>query len=75
MHPWTLQDDILQFTKQTVDEYLVYFNRGVQGIFVEFPDTAKALIHKHYEKVSEIFKPKAFNDVTSLRRQKMLLVY
>lgn len=48
VHPWTLQDDIPMFTKDVVDEYMWYFNRGVQGIFIEFPHTAKALIDKHF---------------------------
>ena len=44
VHPWTLQDDKLMYTKDTVEEYHKFFEVGVQGIFVEFPHTSKTII-------------------------------
>ena len=39
VHPWVMQDDFLQFTKNSIDENMVYVNKGVDGMFTEFPET------------------------------------
>lgn len=39
VHPYFVQDDFLVFTNNAVDENLVYWNKGVDGMFTEFPET------------------------------------
>ena len=37
VHPWEIQDDYLKFEKTVYDETSRYINKGVDGVFVEFP--------------------------------------
>lgn len=37
VHPWILQDDILHYSKNAVDEAKIWFDKGVDGYFTEFP--------------------------------------
>jgi len=37
VHPYTFQDDNLQYTSSAVDEVQLYINAGVDGLFNEFP--------------------------------------
>jgi len=37
VHPWEIQDDELQYEKIVYDETERYINKGVDGVFVEFP--------------------------------------
>ena len=46
VHPWIMQDDILQYTNSSIDETKVYLVKGVDGIFTEFPQsTYQSIIH------------------------------
>ena len=46
VHPWIFQDDVLHYTKNSVDEFKVYLKKGVDGIFTEFPEsTYQSLLH------------------------------
>ena len=47
VHPYTLKDDMLQWTANSIDEHLLYFNKQVDGIFTEFPHNTKA-IYTHF---------------------------
>ena len=41
VHPYTAQDDFLNFTDDAISEYLYYYNHlKVDGIFTESPRTA-----------------------------------
>lgn len=37
VHPYTLQDDMLIFTGNPIEETMIYLNKQVDGIFTEFP--------------------------------------
>lgn len=37
VHPYTLQDDMLVYTNNPIEENLMYMVKGVDGIFTEFP--------------------------------------
>ena len=37
VHPYILQDDDLKYAKDPVEEALAYLNKGVDGLFCEFP--------------------------------------
>ena len=40
VHPWELQDDHLKYNSTKVwDEAQLYVDKGVDGLFVEFPHT------------------------------------
>jgi len=39
VHPYTMQDDMLKFMSNPIDEHILYLNKGVDGIFTEFPHT------------------------------------
>ena len=46
VHPWTLQDDKLRYATNSVDEVKVYIQKGVDGIFTEFPQsTYQSILH------------------------------
>ena len=46
VHPWTLQDDKLRYTSNSVDEVKVYVQKGIDGIFTEFPQsTYQSILH------------------------------
>jgi glycerophosphoryl diester phosphodiesterase len=42
VHPYSLQDDMLKWTKGVLDEHILFINKGVDGIFTEFPHTTRA---------------------------------
>ena len=43
VHPWEIQDDALKFEKTVVKEVSRYINKGVDGVFGEFPHTQYVL--------------------------------
>lgn len=43
VHPYTVQDDKLHYTSKVYDETELYINKGVDGLFVEFPHTQYVL--------------------------------
>ena len=43
VHPWEIQDDYLKFEKTVYAETSRYINKGVDGVFVEFPHTQYTL--------------------------------
>lgn len=53
VHPWTQQDDMLKHTSNPVDETLYYLNRGVDGMFVEFPHLVKSVYEQHAKQQAE----------------------
>ena len=46
VHPYTIQDDMLRWTKTPLDEHEVYINKQVDGIFTEFPHLTAAAFNK-----------------------------
>ena len=42
VHPYSLQDDMLRWTDSPLDEHVTYIDKGVDGIFTEFPHLTKA---------------------------------
>ena len=49
VHPWVFQDDDLQYTENSIDEFKVYLQKGVDGIFTEFPQSTYQTI-KYFTK-------------------------
>ena len=43
VHPWEIQDDELQLEDTVYKETSRYINKGVDGVFVEFPHTQYTL--------------------------------
>ena len=41
VHPYTLQDDFLKFAGQPLDMIEILVNKGIDGIFTEFPHLAQ----------------------------------
>lgn len=50
VHPYTLQDDMLLYTSNPIQETLVYLNKHVDGIFTEFPHMTYAVYTQFYGK-------------------------
>lgn len=50
VHPYSLQDDFLKYTKDPIDENILYVNKGVDGVFTEFPHLTKAVFSKYGSK-------------------------
>ena len=46
VHPYTLQDDMLVWTSQPLDEHILYIDHGIDGIFTEFPHVTKSAFLK-----------------------------
>ena len=40
IHPYTLQDDMLKYTDNPIDEALVFLKAGVDGLFCDFTENA-----------------------------------
>ncbi len=48
VHPYSLQDDFLKMTSNPLDEHEIFINKGIDGIFTEFPHlTQSALLSYH----------------------------
>lgn len=45
VHPYTVQDDKLHYESKVYDETELYVNKGVDGLFVEFPHTQYVLLN------------------------------
>ena len=45
VHPWEIQDDELQLEDTVYKETSRYINKGVDGVFVEFPHTQYSLFN------------------------------
>jgi len=43
VHPYTLQDDNLQFESTVYDEVNLWVKKGIDGIFTEFPHSTNVL--------------------------------
>ena len=43
VHPWTFQDDNLQYKSTAYEEAKLYVDSGIDGIFTEFPHSTFAL--------------------------------
>ena len=43
MHPWYVRDERLDFTGTAVEENMLYFTAGVNGLFTEYPHITKAV--------------------------------
>ena len=41
VHPYTLKDDMLQWSNSPINEHLIYLSKKVDGIFTEFPHATK----------------------------------
>lgn len=39
VHPWTMRDDNLYYMDTPTEEIMLYINKGVDGLFTEFPHT------------------------------------
>ena len=46
VHPYTMQDDMLRWTDNPIDEHVLYMNKQVDGIFTEFPHMTRAAFIK-----------------------------
>jgi glycerophosphoryl diester phosphodiesterase len=46
VHPYSLQDDMLRWTDSPLDEHITYIDKGIDGIFTEFPHLTKAAFLK-----------------------------
>ena len=41
VHPYTMKDDMLQWTDNAINEHLLYMHKQVDGMFTEFPHLTK----------------------------------
>ena len=39
VHPWTLQDDALQYSDNSIEEVKILLHKGIDGIFSEYPSS------------------------------------
>jgi glycerophosphoryl diester phosphodiesterase len=63
VHPWILQDDILHYSSNSIDETTIWYNKGVDGLFTEFPEnTLQVLEHLTGKKQQE----KALKDLNKI---------
>ena len=44
VHPYTDQDDHLHYASTVYDEAEIYVNKGVDGLFVEFPHSQYVIL-------------------------------
>jgi glycerophosphoryl diester phosphodiesterase len=46
VHPYSLQDDMLKYTSSPLDEHKLFVDKGVDGVFCEFPHLSRAAFEK-----------------------------
>ena len=44
VHPWTLQDDILVYRSSAYDEAQLYVDKGIDGVFCEYPHSENEML-------------------------------
>lgn len=47
VHPYTMQDDMLRWTDNPIDEHILYMNKQIDGIFTEFPHMTRGAFIKY----------------------------
>jgi glycerophosphoryl diester phosphodiesterase len=53
VHPWTLRNDDLQYTTNAADETVLYYTKGVDGIFTEFVSTTYGIFTQVFEQIQK----------------------
>jgi len=56
VHPYVLQDDMLLHSDNAIKEHEIWYNKGVDGIFTEFPETTLQSFRYLTSKSRIIFK-------------------
>ena len=52
IHPWTLQDDMLKHLTNPIEENILYIQKHVTGMFVEFPHMTKEVYSSYNAKLA-----------------------
>ena len=68
VHPWEIQDDELKFEDTVYEEVSRYINKGVDGVFTEFPSATYTLVEETGSKAD-------FPSTSSVDRDQMIWSY